>query len=254
MSKPFPFTCANCNKQYVLETTGPPVRSLMEPLGEILIYRITSDDMRIFLTELINVYAPGTLLELVPYYCQKQKAKRDKNSNVREGGYASLRLAFSEHILERPRNKTFYTKMGESQATPKFIESVLSNFIRKFEYSKKMLDELIDDYRAQEELENRYGMTQADLRNIRDFAKPVPMPTINGDNWIIFQARPELIIKCMLENPDTGEVDGAIDISDRVYPVSKGVVEFIVHVHPEETSAVGNPLVREMMMRGNQRS
>ena len=77
------------------------------------------------------------------------------------------------------------------------------------------------------------------------------MPTETSDNWIIFSARPELIIRNMLENPEMNAVDGTIDIGDRCYLVNKGNVEFIVNVHPKETTAVGNPLVRKIMMKGN---
>ena len=232
--------CPNCKGEFNVEVPFPQVRSLIKPVGVIPVYRISSDEIKQFITKKAKFYKPETKVEVITKYCEK------KNSDPHRG-YASLRIGFSDDVIEQKANAGWFEKLGEASSNVRFIEDIFIGMIQKYQYIKKDLEDILSNYKNLEQVENQLGMTEAFIEDIKMYTTPRRVPTNNKESWIIFSARAEKVIEDMLEDPDTDTVSGKIEIHD-VYPINKDVVEFIVYVHPAEMKSQENPYVRSIMI------
>lgn len=236
--------CPSCQEELTLgvpmQDLHPRVRSLVKPVGNILVYRISSDEIRQFIMRKAKFYKEEAKVEVIVKYCEK------KNSDPHRA-YASLRIGFSDDVIEKRNNAGWYEKVGENNGNVRFIEDIFVGMIQKYQYDRKELDNILGNYKNLEKVENKLGMTEAFVEDIKMYTTPRRVPTSNNESWIIFSARAEKVIEDMLENPDTDKVAGKIEIHD-VYPINKDVVEFIVYVHPAEMKSQENPYVRRIMM------
>lgn len=241
MSKMF-VKCPHCEKSLGVEVNDrsvPFVRSRMSPIGNVNVYRISTEEMKVFLQQKAAALKPDTSLDLVVQYCEKRDTKKI--------GKATLKLAFSHHIIEGSETADWFTKLGENTIHPTIVNSVMRQMIRLYSYDRQEMDSILNDYKELERLEDTYGITETFIKSIYSYCIPKLVPTANGENWIFFSAMPEKVIADMLENPETNKVDGYIEIYD-IYPVSRDNVEYIVYVHPHEVKPVENPFVRKLLM------
>lgn len=232
--------CPSCNQELNVKVPFPRVRSLISPVGNILAYRITSDEIKQFITKKAKFFKEGVKVEVITKYCEK------KNSDPHRG-YASLRIGFSDDVIEKKGKAGWYEKVGESTGNVRFIEDIFVGIIQKYQYSKKDLEQILGNYKNLEKVENQLGMSEAFIEDIKMYTTPRRVPTNNNESWIIFSARAEKVIEDMLEDPDTDRVSGKIEIHD-VYPINKDTVEFIIYVHPTEMKSQENPYVRRIML------
>ncbi len=240
MSKTF-VKCPHCQKNLGVEADIPSVRSRLSPMSTVNVYRITTEEMKVFLQQKAAKLKPGTSLDLVVQYCER------KGTKAPNGSKATLKLAFSHHIVEGSEVSDWFNKLGENSSNPTIVNSVLRQMIRKYCYDKRELEKTLNDYKEMERLEDTYGMTESFIKSIHAYAIPKLIPTINGENWIFFAAMPEKVIADMLEDPNTNKVEGSIRIYD-VYPINQDNVEYIVYVHPYEDKPVENPFVRKLLL------
>lgn len=236
--------CPNCKEELAIEVPFqdliPKVRSLIKPVGNILVYRISSDEIKQFIIRKARYFKEDAKVEVIPRYCEK------KNSDPHRG-YASLRIGFSDDVIEKKGDAGWYEKVGQNTGNIRFIEDIFVGMIQKYQYSKKDLENVLGNYKNLEKVENRLGMTESFIEDIKMYSTPRRIPTNNNESWIIFSARAEEVIKDMLEDPDTDMVSGNVEIHD-VYPINRDVVEFIVYVHPMEMKSQENPHVRRIML------
>ena len=236
--------CPNCQEELSLEVPmqdlHPKVRSLIKPVGNILVYRISSDEIRQFIIRKAKFFKEEAKVEVITKYCEK------KNSDPHRG-YASLRIGFSDDVIEKKGTAGWYEKVGGNTGNIRFIEDIFVGMIQKYQYDRKSLDAILGNYKNLEKVENQLGMTESFIEDIKLYTTTRRVPTNNNESWIIFSARAESVISDMLEDPDTDKVGGKIEIHD-VYPINKDVVEFIVYVHPKEMTSQENPHVRRIMM------
>jgi hypothetical protein len=236
--------CPNCSQEFSLgvpfQDLSPMVRSKIKPIGNIWVYRISSEEIKQFIMRKAKYFKEGTKVEVVTKYCEK------KNSNPHRG-YASLRIAFSDDVIEKKGSGDWYEKIGEHSGNVRFIQNIFVGMIQKYQYSKKDLENILGNYKNLEKVENQLGMTEAFIEDIKMYSTPKRVPTNNNESWIIFSARAEKVIEDMLEDPDTDMMAGKIEIHD-VYPINKDVVEFIIYVHPMEMKSQENPHVRKIML------
>ena len=240
-AEPFIVQCQNCKEEFPVTAPFPIVRSLIEPIGEIKVYRITSEEIKHFLIQKAKFFKPASRLELVVTYCEK------KNSDPHRG-HASLRIAFSDDVIEKKAGAGWFDRMGEGEGNIRFIKDVFAGFIQKYQYDRKSLDDILSDYKKLEALENKLGITEQFIEDVKLYCTPRRITTATKESWIFFSARAEKVIEDMLENPETDSVRGRVDIDGRVFPINKDVVEFIVYVHPNETKSSENPLVRQLLL------
>ena len=237
--------CPSCKKNLQVEITdemlAPKVRSLLKPSSIIREYRITSNEIAEFIAQKAKFFRDDIRTEVAVRYCEKKK-------NEQRRSYASFRIAFSEEVTEHKTNNGWFEKIGETESSVRIIHDVFVGMIEKYRFNKKDLDDILSNYKTLEKLENRLGMSEAYLNDVRHFAIPKRVPLDDGSKsaWIIFSARAEKIIEDMLENPDTNKVDGTVIIKD-VIQVSKDNVEFVVHVNPNQFIMTENPYVREIL-------
>ena len=238
--------CPNCKKDLNVELSEemmyPDVRSRIKPTAIIREYRINSNEIAEFISKKAKFFRDDIRTEVAVRYCEKKK-------NEQKRSYASFRIAFSEEVTEHKTDNGWFEKIGENESNVRIINDVFVGMIEKYRFDKKYLDDVLSNYKAMEKLENRLGMSEAYLNDVRHFAIPRRVPIDDGSKsaWIIFSARAEKIIEDMLENPDTNKVDGRIIIKD-VIQQSKDIVEFVVHVHPNEITMNENPYVREILL------
>lgn len=241
--------CPECNHEFMIQAdlTGkdlaPTVRSKINPIGDILVYKITSEDIKNFIVQKSKKYVPDAKVEVVPRYCEK-KRRRDSEPHK---SYASLRIAFSDNVVEQNEDAGWFGKIGENNGNVRIVPSLFQEIISRYQYNRKELDAWMKDYKTLEELEENLGMTEAYLNDIKMYATPQRILTVTKEPWIIFSAAAENVISDMLTDPTDNKPIGRIQIQD-VYPISKDIVEFLIYIHPEEMKLKENPHVRQILL------
>lgn len=243
--------CPKCKQQMALKVAiqdePPKVRAKIEPEEKIWSYKITSEDMKIFIQEKARMFVPGAKVEVAPRYCEKKPDK--KNTYEPHRSYASLRIGMSHEVIEKTDDNGWYNNIGIDNSSVKVEKSILKELINKYSYDIKMINRWLSSYKTLEDLEESLGITEAYINDLKSFATPKRIKPSNGGNpWIIFSAAAENIITDMLtEATKDGKVPGVIKIMD-VVPISKDIVEFTVYLYPEKTTYSENPAVRKILM------
>lgn len=243
--------CPHCGKDLLLAADvnltpmdlAPNVRSLIKPIGSIFVYRISSEEIKQFILQKSKKYVPDVLVEIAPRYCER---KRRKETDPHRS-YASLRIAFSDNIIERKDELGWYGKIGENNGEVRVVESLYSGIIRRYQYDRRAIEGWMKSYKTLEELEEGLGMTEAYINDLRLYSTPQRVPTSTKESWVIFSAAPENIIADMLQDQNSGKLPGRIIIQD-VIPINKDVVEFTVHLNPSDMKLRENPHVRQILL------
>lgn len=239
--------CPKCSEELTVTADIPgtevvPVRSRLEPVGSIQVYKITSEMMSDFIIAKAKKYCPTVNMTVVPRYTERKARKNEPHR-----AYASLRIAFSEEIVEKKEDLGFYGKLIESSTTPRIQPTIYQNMIRMYGYNPKEIDSWTHSYKNMEELEESLGITEAYLEDIKRYATPRMVEDNSKKKWIIFSADAANIIADMLTDTRTNEVCGRIQIQD-VYQISKDIIEFIVYVHPKQMTLKENPHIRQILL------
>ena len=243
------YKCPHCNEAAEVsidvkdEDMAPDVRSKIRPAGSILAYRISSDDIKAFITEKAKTMIPDVKVEVVPVYCER---RRRKDSDPHRS-YASLRIAFSDNVLEHKDDAGWFGKIGETSDNLRFVSSLFQAIIKRYKFNAEAINGWLESYKVLEELEDAFGMTEKYINELKAYATPQRVMTTANEPWVIFAAAAEKVIEDMLSDPDTDKPIGRIQIQD-VYMVSKDVVEFVVYVHPADMNLKENPHVRQILL------
>lgn len=241
--------CPDCNKDFMVQADltsadlAPTVRSKINPIGDILVYKITSEDIKQFIIQKSKKYVPDAKVEVVPRYCER-KRRRDSEPHR---SYASLRIAFSDSVVEKNEDAGWYGKIGENDGNVRIVPTLFKEIISRYQYNKKDIEGWMKNYKTLEDLEENLGMNEAYLNDLKMYATPQRILTTNNEPWIIFSAAAENVISDMLTDPTNNEPIGRIQIQD-VYPISKDIVEFLIYIHPLEMKLKENPHVRQILL------
>lgn len=222
-------------------TDFPEVRSKLEPTN-VWLYKITSEDIRTFITQKAKSYVPGVKVEVVPRYCERKQRKHEKHRS-----YASLRIALSQEVIEKNDRNGWFGSIGIDNNSVTVTKTVLTNLIRKYSYDPKMINNWLSSYKTLEELEESFGMTEAYINDLKEYATPRRVQTNNQESWVIFAAAPENVIADMLTEVSTNKIPGTIKIDD-VVPISKDIIEYTVYLYPQMTATKENPNVRKILL------
>ena len=222
----------------------PQVRGGIEPSSRILEYRITSEDLKKFIIDKAREYVPDVCMEIVPRYCEKKR----KGKFEEHRSYASLRIAFSDNIVKHHGKLGWFDTIGENNDNINFHEGILNGLINRYKYNYKTIDAWLKSYDTLEQLENAFGMTESYINDLRMYAIPRRIKDHNEQrDWFVFSAAAENVIVDFLTDKNTNKVPGRIKIED-IYPISKDIVQFIVHVYPEQKQVKDNPHVRQILL------
>lgn len=228
---------ANGNGSY------PKVRGGVEPTATILEYRISSEDLKKFIIEKARQYVPDVRMQVVPRYCEKKR----KSNFDHHRSYASLRIAFSENVIEKNQDLGWFGSIGENGSNLRLHQGIMKGLINKYQYNRKEVESWLKNYKTLEELEEAFGMTEAYINDLRMYTVPQRIKAGESESWIIFAAATENVIKDYLTDTTTNKIPGRIEIKD-VYPVSKDIVQYVVYIHPEQTQVRENPHVRQILL------
>lgn len=240
--------CPQCGKELRIgaevdaSTLAPAVHGKLKPSASVLVYKISTDEMKVFITQKAKKYCPDVKVECIPRYCEKKRRHQSEPHRA----YASLRIAFSEHILEKKDDLGWYGKIGESSESFRVQPSMFQNLFQMYKYDMKAIDAWLGSYKNLEELEEALGMTEDYIKELKMYAKPQRIMTNANESWIFFSAAAENVIADMLTDTNSQKVIGRIEIRD-IYPISKDNVEFLVYVHPSEVKMTENPHVRQLL-------
>lgn len=243
--------CPNCGEEVTLTGNAPVsindfasnVRSRIKPSSAVLIYKISSEQIKEFLVDKARKIDPDIKIEVVPRYCEK---KRHKQSEPHRS-YASLRIAFSDNVTENNEDMGWYGKIGQSSTNIRFKKSVFKGMIERYQYNRKEIDNWMKSYKTMEELEEGLGMSESYLNDLKMYAIPRRLETVDKETWIIFSAAADKVLKDMLTDYKTDKIVGRMMIQD-IYPISKDVVEFLIYMYPFEVETKENPYVRQILL------
>lgn len=239
--------CPGCNNQYstLLDIEpvqlAPVTRGNIFPTSNIFIYEFTSEEIKRYLIDKARRYCPDIKMEVVPRFIEK---KRKKPGEV-HGAYASLRIAFSENVIEKNAENGWFGKIGESDNV-RIINTIFQNFIKMYNYNKEDLKKIRNDYKKMEHLEETLGITENYLDDLIMFSTPRLIKSTTGASWVSFSAPAEKVIFDMLTISETNELPGRIVIQD-IVQISKDSVEYLVHVYPGNL-VKEDPSVRRILL------
>ena len=242
--------CPQCGAELEVEASvnkvdEPKLRCNLKPVSNTLEYRVSSKDIAKFVSEKAKQYVPEVRCEVVPRYCQSKR----KNPYEPLRSYASLRIAFSDNVVSKNNELGWYGKIGESADSVSVIPSMFTNIIERYSYNIKDINEWLDSYKNLEALEERHGMTEAFIEDLKNYAKPRRIVANNNEGWIIFSAAPENIIRDMFTDPSTGHVPGKIEILNPIEIQKGGEIEYKVLLHSgSDVVYSDNPHVRQIML------
>ena len=240
------FKCNKCNTDWKIEIPEDAVefirssnnvkknRGLIKPQYSINVFKINSDEIKVFLQQKVQFYKAGTKLELVPKYTEKKV-----NGEIKS--YAALQIALSQEVLDIPED--FYTKIGNTNNL-RFVNDIWVEMINKYKFDKKDIDGWLSSYKRMEEIENKLGITEKFLEELKDFSTPTKVST-NKENWIIFAARADLVIEDMLTSSETGKLEGTMEIQS-ITPINQSLVEFTIYMMPNIIRKE-NPFIRKLL-------
>lgn len=243
--------CTRCSTHLAFSTNipdnplemAPEVRGKIKPSSFEWKYFITSEEIKVFIANKAKKLVSDVKVELVPRYCEKKR----RRENEPHHSYASLRIAFSDEARDSKGDYGYYSKIGESSGNVHVVQSLFKEIISRYQYDRKQINEWMNSYRTLEELEDGLGMTEAYLSDLRAFSTPRRVKESDDRYWIIFAAAAEKVIIDMLTDAGTNKLIGKMKIHD-VYPISKDVVQFEIHLDPNEIVARENPVVRQIML------
>ena len=245
--------CPNCNSDISLsaEVTRSMIspnnlRCKMDPIGSLDVYRITSEDIKQFVTQKTRMYVPEASLEIIPSYTEKKR----RHQNEQRKSYAFLKIAMTDNVLENKNEDNFYERIANIQEHLRFQPSVFANIINLYKYNPELVSKWAKDYKILEMLENKFGMNEKFISDIREFAVPKAVPDSTGRKWIIFAARAEAIIEDMVTDVSTNTVPGKMQIMD-IIQISQDLVEFIVYLYPQAMNLSENTYVRQILTGEN---
>jgi hypothetical protein len=214
-------------------------RANIQPNGQIDVYKITSDQMKIFIAAKAAAMQPGTKVEMSVDYWEKKKS-------VPRRSYAMLKVAMSDDVIEKKEDNSWIIRMVDSESDIKFVKKIWDFIVRQYSYDKKELESMLNDYRKLDQLEESFGLTEDQIKQMMYYSVPRRIKTGTKDSWIVFAARPDAVIKNMLTDPTTNKVNGRMEIVD-IVPITKDTVEYTVYVHVNEVESSENPEVRKLL-------
>lgn len=248
----FPAECPVCHEDITITAEVEPIQTAPEiraekvgvkPVGSIFVYKITSDQMKQFITNKIKSEISDIKIDVVPCYTEKRKQK----SNDPHKAYASLRIAFSEEGLEtKTEDLGWFGRIGRNSTNMEY-KTILKKLIDRYKYNRKEVEKWLDDYKTLERLEENLGINEKFINELLMYCTPQRIVSTNNQSWIIFAAAAENVIADMLKDYKTKKPVGRIQIAD-VFQISKDVVEFIVYLHPSEVKMKEDPHVRKILM------
>ncbi|MCM1439521.1 MAG: hypothetical protein NC131_10035 [Roseburia sp.] len=242
--------CPHCGKAITTtielpDGAAPPsVRCAgLKPVGNMYVYKISSELIKTYLTEKVREIVPTAKLELAPRYCEKKKRRETDPHRA----YAALTIALSDDVAKNSADGTWFSKIGDDNSHVTLVDSMFTNIVSKIRFDPKEVSKWLDDYKILEDLEEAFGMNETYINELKKLSVPQRVCGQDRKPWIFFAAAPEKIIRDMLTDPDTNRVPGKVQIVD-TYSVSKDVVEYIVHLYPNEMELQENRYVRAILM------
>lgn len=255
--------CPACNKRIKCDVEipdaaiAPSLRSGLKPNGMIMCYTVTSADITIFLTELVRQYCPTAKVEVVPRFCERKPKKGEPHR-----AYASLRIALSEDVVAKKGETGWYAKIGETESNVQVIESIFKRVISRYKYDKNIVNKWLS-YKNMDSLEERMGITETYLEELREFCDVKMVKAAEGSQWLIFAADPTRVLQDMMsEVPDKTKLGGKRRDEDTmpgdmrimdVRLVNNDMVEYTIFMYPKKMSGAENPHVR-MILTGDEKT
>lgn len=247
-------TCPKCSTMFKNEMlvedqqlTSPATRCDISPSSNIFVYRITSDDIKDFIIEKAKCLCPDAKVEVAPMYIERKR----RNSNTRRISYATLKIAFSDKVIERHDSYGYYGTLGDPGDGTRIISSMFNEIYQKYRLCDADIDRYLGSYKAMERLEEDLGISEEYLRDLKRCSRPGKIDAANGEKWVFFSASVEKILKDMLSEPvQDPEVAERRRISiEEVYPLSKENVEFVVYLRKgSDADLPEDPMVRQILM------
>lgn len=271
MSEVLEFTvpCQQCGSDVLIrqeldpKMLAPTVRSELKPVDAIFEYKVTSEDVKRFIIDKAREYVPNVKMEVVPRYTERKR--RDEREPHRS--YASFFIGFSSEVIKNNQDYGWYGKIGESFENVMVIDKLWKDFIKRYQYNQDMINEWLKSYKKMEKLEEGLGITEQFLAELKQYRRPLGIRTNNREVWVFFMAAPEMILSDMFMKPEyvldeNGEYKldektkkpiivyrksaGRIEIKD-IISISKDVIEYKIHLHPEEIVTKVNPHVLQIL-------
>lgn len=240
--------CPQCSANIELSTDvtkdifNPSVRSRIQPIGSLDVYKITSDDIKQFVTQKARMYVPEVRVELLPKFISKKRTGRGPNP-----AFASLKLAFSHDIVDKDDQYAFYENMMNIENNVKIVNTVFTNIIGMYKYRKEDIENWLRNYKTMEMLENNFGLTEEYIRDMLEYANPRRIIDQNKNTWIILTASADKILKDMLTDIHTNQTPGKMQIMD-IYQISKDITEFLIYMYPQTMNLKENNHIRQILL------
>ena len=238
--------------------------------SSINVYRITSDDIRIFLNQKAKQYVPAARVEILVEYCERKK------SNPRRS-YAALVVGLSSNMMERHGETDTLRRMIETESDHRLLDDIFTNLVKRYQYDRENLQKILESYKLLDEFQLSFGMNEEFIKQLIYWTTPRRQELDKTKEvWTLFGARPDAIIYDMLEELNIYEPiqmeesklnkmskedreklptsahtmilprKGRMEIV-QVTPITKGSVEFMIYLHSDDIQVNDNPDLRKLL-------
>lgn len=247
--------CTKCQHQFNIKLpvpTGmniPVVAGKVNPAYEIMVYRITTNDVNRYIGDVVRSVEPDAQVLIYPRFSEK---KQKKNSGGPRPAYVYLLIGMNEKVIDQRANANgFYGTLGWNRSV-RVKSRLWFEFISRWLYDPEWIRKAMGSYNRMDEYEEKFGLTEAALKDISFYAAPRAVyPDGSKTPWVLTAIDPYLVIQDMLCEAGTKKVPGEIMITD-VNQVSENMIEWTVHVSPFKNEAEINPHVMQIL-RGEEK-
>lgn len=263
-SVPVPSKCPNCHKKFTSWIKRNPILMAPDlqaldlyPADTIFVYQVSSIQIQNFLYEKAKRYVPNNEMRTLlvePLFTKKRSGKNPGPGHA----YAALQVAMSDESIEDDLNKYgVYGRIGLDDNHVKLRHGIFNNFIQKYGYDRKGIEQDLKNYKQLERYEDQYGIDEKYLQTLKMFATPRQQKAADDHTYVIFAANPIKIFNDMFitasDKHNAGRIMKLVDVAQMD---GGSTVMYTIHLH---MSGVGmerpvDNMVKAMLRGGSKRN
>ena len=231
--------CPNCDEEFGVqveyENDAPSVRARIAPSAIIYEYKLNTKQIVTYLQKKAQAYRADANLLVIPSFFKSK-------TNT----YSYLHLLFNDADGNRKADD-FYTSFESiGTDTVNMSKDPLYKMIQKYMLKVEEWRSVLGSYKKSV-IADRFGMSEDEIRSMLSFAVPRRFRTKSEtSNRIMVNVETIKVIKDMLEDPNTGKINGIVRIDNTTH-LHGDDAEFVVRIYPETNEIIDDPLIRKML-------
>nr|DAW78267.1 MAG TPA: zinc-ribbon domain protein [Caudoviricetes sp.] len=231
--------CPGCGEEFGIQVDytpdAPEVRARISPTATIHEYKLNTKQIVTYLQKKAQAYRPDANALVIPAFFKSK-------TNT----YSYLHLLFND-MEKSGKADDFYTSFESiGSDVVNMSKDPLYKMIQKYMLKPDEWRSVLSSYKKSV-VADRFGMSEDEIRSMLAFALPRRFKTkTETSNRIMVNIETIKVIKDMLEDPNSGKINGVVRIDSTTH-LHGDDAEFVVRVYPENNEMIDDPLIRKML-------